>query len=413
MFNKVSYLRLKDSLSWLKKCFVRFSKVPLILKKSISQKIRRVRWIRLWLSLPAPNDHEFFDSSFNTSDSKWIELKPASEFIHQIPVLSHNANHWFFEKNSLVNVDSAGLAILNHGYVVGHHGGQYLNSRQEYLWDLGRESWRYFGNLFMDSVWRLPKPIRLSGTAAVLAHEYAYSNFSHWIFDVLPKISILKDTCFFDQVDWFLVGHTDKEYQLQTLINLEVPTQKIIQFSSRSHFQADTLLCPRLTGYQLQHHPSWKINFLKESFGHRRHLTPARRLFISRKDAPFRHLLQEDFLFDRLSLLGFEQICLSGLSLEATVDLFSDAEAVVGPFGSGLMNIAFCQPGTKVVEVATPAFYNCYHWYLASVRKLRHAVYFGDDGMLDRQKSPNEGTKDININVDTCFEFIAKFLETS
>ena len=413
MFNKVFYLRVKDSLPRIKKCFVRLSQVPLSLKKSISQTIRRVRCIRLWLCLPAPNDHEFFDSSINSSDSKWIELESASVFIHPIPALSHDANRWFFEKNALVNVDSAGLAILNQGYVFGHHGGQYLNTRQEYLWDLGRESWRYFGTLFMDSVWRLPKPIRLPGTAAVLAHEYAYSNFSHWIFDVLPKISILKDTFLFDQVDWFLVGHSDKDYQLQTLLHLEVPRHKIIRFSASSHFQAETLLSPRLTGYQLQHHPSWKINFLIENFGNCQHSKLARKLFISRKDAPFRHLLQEDLLFEKLSLLGFEQICLSGLSLEDTVNLFSEAEAVVGPFGSGLMNIAFCQPGTKVVEIVTPAFYNCYHWYLSSVRNLQHAVYFGDDAMLDLPKSPNQGTKDISINVDTCFEFIRIFLETS
>jgi capsular polysaccharide biosynthesis protein len=413
MFDRVFYLRLKDSLPWVKQYFVYFSKAPLRIKKLISQKLRRVPWARQWLCLPAPNDHEFFVSRVNSADSQWIELESPSEFSHQIPALSHEANSWYFEQNARVLVDSVGLAILNQGYVFGHHAGQYLNSRQEYLWDLGRENWRYFGALFMDSVLRLPKPTRLPGTAAVLAHEYAYSNFSHWIFDVLPKISILRKAGLFDQVDWFLVGHSDKEYQLQSLLHLGVPRHKIIHFSEISHFQAETLLLPRLCGYQLQHHSPWKISFLTESFGGCRPSTQARRLFVSRKDASFRHLLGEDNLFEKLSQLGFEHVCLSGLGLQDTVKLFSDAEAVVGPFGSGLMNIAFCHPGTKVVEIVTPAFYNCYHWYLSGVLNLRHAVYFGDGGSIDPRKSPNQGTKDIYINVDNCFDFVRRFLETS
>jgi capsular polysaccharide biosynthesis protein len=412
MFDRVFYLRFKDSLPWVKQYIVYFSKVPLRVKKLISQNLRRVRWIRHWLCLPAPNDHEFFGSSLHNSDAHWIELESLSAFTHQIPVLSHEVNRWYFDQNAKVVIDPVGLAILNNGYVFGHHGGQYFNSNQEYFWDLGRENWRYFSALFIDSVWRLPKPTILHGTAAVLAHEYAYSNFAHWTFDVLPKISILRKAGFFDQVDWFLVGHSDKEYQLQSLLHLGVPRHKIIKFSKASHFQAETLLLPRLCGYHLQHQSPWKISFLKESFGDFRSSTQTQRLFVSRKDASFRHLLDEDNLFEKLSQLGFQHVCLSGLGLQDTVKLFSDAEAVVGPFGSGLMNIAFCHPGTKVVEIATPAFYNCYHWYLSGVLDLCHAVYFGDSGSIDPRKSPNQGTKDIYINVDDCFKFIQQFLES-
>jgi hypothetical protein len=53
-------------------------------------------------------------------------------------------------------------------------------------------NWKYFDAFYMDSVWRLPAPVHLAGTVAVLADEYAYNNFSHWVFDVLPKIDVLK-----------------------------------------------------------------------------------------------------------------------------------------------------------------------------------------------------------------------------
>jgi hypothetical protein len=165
-------------------------------------------WLRKWLNLPERGSKTFFGVPRNvTSRSKWIQVHCSSIYAQSTPILSNNLNKWFFEENSESRIDQAGLVVLESGFVHGHNGGQYFDCNQNYYWDLGRENWRYFSAFFMDTVLALPRPQKLNGTVAVLAHEYAYTNFSHWVFDVLPKIQILKDTCMIDKVDWFLVGH--------------------------------------------------------------------------------------------------------------------------------------------------------------------------------------------------------------
>jgi hypothetical protein len=406
------YLKSKDFLTWLKFPVSFALRFPKKIKKMVSRQLRQIPQVRDSLHLPAKSCFDFQGwCSANQFQDDWTEFQPATQFRHSIPSLSHSSNLWFFRDNSLVQIDSSGLAILHNAYVHGHHGGQFLNSAKQYLWDLGRENWQYFDSFFMDCVLRLPAPVQLSGTVAVLADEYAYNNFSHWVFDVLPKIKILIENNSLEHIDWFLVGHAYRSYQLTTLSRLGVPAHKIIQFSSSSFFQIENLLVPRLCGYNRQHHPFWKLDFLTKSFGGvRRIKAPWRKLFISRSDAAFRHLVDEDKLFNKLYIHGFEKIALAGLSLEDTVSLFAEAKVVIGPFGSGLMNIAFCQPETAVVEIVSPAFYNCYHWYLSGVRGLNHAVYFGDNGILNPAKPPNQLTKNITIDVNECYEFICSFL---
>jgi capsular polysaccharide biosynthesis protein len=223
-------------------------------------------------------------------------------------------------------------------------------------------------------------------------------------------VAILAQNNCLNNIDWFLVGHANKSYQLDTLAKLGIPMDKVIQLKRASYFRVDKLFLPRLCGYNRQHHPSWKLSYLEQSFCGAQSKRQWRKLFISRSDASFRRLVGEDELMERLSVHGFEKITLAGLPLEDTIKLFAEAAAVIGPFGSGLMNIAFCQANTNAIEIASPEFYNCYHWYLSGVRGLNHAVYFGGNGVLDPRQSPNRLTKDISIDVANCYEFILGIL---
>ncbi|MGB0908929.1 MAG: glycosyltransferase family 61 protein, partial [Nitrospirales bacterium] len=62
-----------------------------------------------------------------------------------------------------------------------------------------------------------------------------------------------------------------------------------------------------------------------------------------------------------LNKFGFEICFLERLSFNEQVTLFQEAETVISPHGSGLANLVFCSPGTKVVELfparATDAYF--------------------------------------------------------
>jgi capsular polysaccharide biosynthesis protein len=53
--------------------------------------------------------------------------------------------------------------------------------------------------------------------------------------------------------------------------------------------------------------------------------------------------------------------------------LFASAATVVAPHGAGLANLVFCAPGTRVVELITPAWVRATYWQLAACVKLQYS----------------------------------------
>lgn len=81
---------------------------------------------------------------------------------------------------------------------------------------------------------------------------------------------------------------------------------------------------------------------------------PPKRLFITRQDAGARHLTNEDEAFDRLRPWGFERVTSTKLSPLETAKLFHDAEIIVGPASSGMLNLIFAPPTATVLEIDHP-----------------------------------------------------------
>jgi hypothetical protein len=75
-----------------------------------------------------------------------------------------------------------------------------------------------------------------------------------------------------------------------------------------------------------------------------------RRIYISRNDTRLRRVVNERRLTPMLEALGFERALLGDLPIARQVALFRQAEIVVAPHGAGLAHIAWCKPGTKVIE---------------------------------------------------------------
>jgi hypothetical protein len=75
-----------------------------------------------------------------------------------------------------------------------------------------------------------------------------------------------------------------------------------------------------------------------------------KRIYVSRHDARLRRVLNEKSFMPKLESRGFQRAILGELPIAQQVALFSQAEIVVAPHGAGLAHIAWCNPGTKIVE---------------------------------------------------------------
>jgi capsular polysaccharide biosynthesis protein len=85
--------------------------------------------------------------------------------------------------------------------------------------------------------------------------------------------------------------------------------------------------------------------------GNRPRGSMGRRIYISRRTATKRRVVNEQELIDALGAIGIESIESETLSLTEQMRLFSEAELVVAAHGAGLTNILFAAPGTRVIEI--------------------------------------------------------------
>ncbi len=71
---------------------------------------------------------------------------------------------------------------------------------------------------------------------------------------------------------------------------------------------------------------------------------------------------------------GFETVTLENMPAAAQIDLFLDADWVIGTHGSALTNLMFCSPGTKVLELMPECEFRTYFWLIAEKLGLPYAV---------------------------------------
>jgi hypothetical protein len=76
----------------------------------------------------------------------------------------------------------------------------------------------------------------------------------------------------------------------------------------------------------------------------------AKRVYVSRHDARLRRVLNEKSFMPKLESRGFQRAILAESPIAQQAALFRQAEIVVAPHGAGLAHIAWCKPGTKIVE---------------------------------------------------------------
>jgi capsular polysaccharide biosynthesis protein len=100
-------------------------------------------------------------------------------------------------------------------------------------------------------------------------------------------------------------------------------------------------------------------------------------IYVSRLDTTHRRIRNEDKARQFLESLGFVTLVPGFLPFATQVGLFSNAHVVVGAHGAGLTNLAFCIPGTIVLELIQSTYANTYFNRIAQLRGLQyHAECF-------------------------------------
>lgn len=200
-------------------------------------------------------------------------------------------------------------------------------------------------------------------TAAFLAGSPVH-NYYHWLIDFLPRIHLLQMSGF--PFDYYVMPKLHKAFHWETLSRLGVPKEKIIEIESDPfHLKAERLVVASMPNH-LNPCPKWCCDFVRNSLlipGKQKN--PAyKRIYISREDAMWRKVINEDQVMTALSTKGFKKVTLGSLSVEEQIDMFASAECIISAHGAQLSNIVFCTPGTNIIELYA-ATTDCF-WQMSS-----------------------------------------------
>ena len=223
----------------------------------------------------------------------------------------------------------------------------------------------------------LPKPQAVTGRTLVLASTGGDTYF-HWMTDVLPRVGLARRAGYDPaSFDWVLVNSLIHPFQRESLHQLGIHANRCLAFHKKELvYEMEEAVLPSLPGVPGVVPPE-SVDFLRNAFPTGK--TPrGRKIFIGRGEAKHRPLIHEKEIWAQLQKRGYDSVDCGKMSVQEQAEVFGSAEVVVGAHGAALTNLVFCRPGTRVVELFSPAYVNPCYRDLCIAAGLRHAAVIGN-----------------------------------
>ena len=128
-------------------------------------------------------------------------------------------------------------------------------------------------------------------------------------------------------------------------------------------------------GITTPHLAPWLRHF-KGLFG-LKGLKPNRKIIVLRPGAKTRRMINSDELI--LALKGWETVALENMTIKEQFKTFAEATHILAAHGAGLINLLWCKPNTKVIEIQDPKMLHKKVYPLLSHHLgLEHEIYLAD-----------------------------------
>tara|TARA_B100001063_G_C16683156_1_gene512915 strand:- start:40 stop:1161 length:1122 start_codon:yes stop_codon:yes gene_type:complete len=199
---------------------------------------------------------------------------------------------------------------------------------------------------------------------SLLSGGASKSNFTHWFTDVIPRIKIFNEKFNLKKIDKFYVPSLKYKFQVETLEYLGIKKDKIITSENFKHICADSIFA---TSHPCHFHPmkvkKWSLNYIRNLYLPQKKTNKFKKIFIERdqlglldfdnlkRSKNLRVLLNETEIKEYLKLQGFKIIKPEEFSFLKQVQIFSNANFIIGMYGAAMMMISFCKKKTKILEL--------------------------------------------------------------
>ncbi|MFD2190055.1 glycosyltransferase family 61 protein [Pistricoccus aurantiacus] len=210
---------------------------------------------------------------------------------------------------------------------------------------LVRDGWRHWWT-------SRRRRVHLKGRIAILGNQvFGGENYYHFWADAIGDFWYLNQLLPEDQrPKRYLIPFNNASWQRQILEMCDIRPEQVIPFNQHKWLTIETLVVPYRDKGAKRLSP-WTAIAMQRSIGWQPSDEPNNRLiYISRKDAPRRHVVGEARIREQLLAKGFEIHTLDGLNVHEQQTLFAQAAVIFSPHGAALTNLVWCRPGTQVID---------------------------------------------------------------
>jgi len=280
------------------------------------------------------------------------------------------------------HLPSAFVAVIPEGRVLGEEG-SVITPDNHLLWDVSLQLIPEDQHpAFTTTPGSL---IEIADTVAVLSF-FSSQTYFHWLYDVLARIHLLRLSGI--KIDKYVFNQNiPSPFQYETLAMLGISLDQILFTYPNMNLKAKQLVVPSISMHAFLEYGSWPFQFMRQELYEKHNFrhTGSDRIYISRSKSDKRKILNEDQVTRLLDDYGFTAVVLEDLTVAQQIEAFSSASAIVAPHGSGLANLSFCHPGTKIIEIFARDYTPVCYWEMSNYLQLDYYSMV-ENGYLDPQQ---------------------------
>lgn len=317
-----------------------------------------------YASLDELLDNNLFDIQKTKVFAQEVNIYSSARTLELIP-------HWKFDgRYNSFNVKAEYVYHLSQARVAGL-GAAVITCNDKIVLSCSSMWGAYYDPLFFSP--KLPALSYVPGLTVLLANVPG-ENISHFVMDCLPRLQSYLSAFSQKQNSQirFVVNGKNNAYIKALLDVFGVPEPQRIYAGDNLHIKCEELV---VFNNSVHGEPTKRfIQFFQErcTATLAKHEESPRRIYVSRELASYRKIKNSQEVEGLLSDYGFTKVMLEQLTFQEQANLFYNADVVFTPHGAGLINIIYCRPNTKVIELLAKEHVDCEYWSLASQCDLEY-----------------------------------------
>jgi capsular polysaccharide biosynthesis protein len=268
-----------------------------------------------------------------------------SDFSPTQPITCQNSEYINMEKYSNITISNSVVYKIDNANIIGPYAITYTDDHYLIEDTLGHENLLFDSAIYTIQSGMLPinieskTDLRLE-SAVSLAGIWSHSYY-HWFIDYLPRIMILESLSEDIEKTKIIISKNPPEWLESSLRLLGYSKDNLFEIS-KDRIKIDTLFLsaiPREDRVASHGRNTWyapePYKMIADKLIQKvdNSVSGSKRIYISRADADNRRVMNRPEVMKLLSQYGFKSYELSRLTLSEQVELFSNAEFIVGPHG--------------------------------------------------------------------------------